>query len=59
MVRADDTVVSIVQAPSQKAQIVDHASVQDVDPDAIAADELWQEESGGIIPPDFARSICP
>jgi len=38
---AYDTVVSIVQAASQKAQMVHNASVQDVDTDAIAADELW------------------
>jgi hypothetical protein len=39
--RASDTVVSIVQAASQKAQMVHNAEVQDVDTDAIAADELW------------------
>ena len=38
---AYDTVVSSVQAVSQKAQMVHNPSVQDVDPDAIAADELW------------------
>lgn len=42
---AYDTVVSIVQAAAQKAQMVHNASVQNVDTDAIAADELW--------------SICP
>jgi hypothetical protein len=39
--RADDTVVSIVQAAAHKAQMVHNAQVQAVDPDAIAADELW------------------
>ncbi len=38
---AYDTVVSIVQAAAHKAQIVHNAEVQDVDTDAIAADELW------------------
>lgn len=42
---AYDTVVSIVQAAAEKAQIVHNASVHNVDTDAIAADELW--------------SICP
>ena len=38
---AYDTVVSIVQAASRKAQMVHNAEVQDVDTEAIAADELW------------------
>ncbi len=38
---AYDTVVSIVRSSAQKAQMVHNASHQDVDPDAIAADELW------------------
>jgi transposase-like protein len=38
---AYDTVVSIVQAAAQKAQMVHTASVYNVDTDAIAADELW------------------
>lgn len=38
---AYDTVVSIVQAASQKAQMVHNAEVQAVDTDAISADELW------------------
>ncbi|MDZ4872135.1 MAG: hypothetical protein CLLPBCKN_001523 [Chroococcidiopsis cubana SAG 39.79] len=38
---AYDTVVSIVHSSAQKAQIVHNAEVQDVDTDAIAADELW------------------
>ena len=38
---AYDTVVSIVQAAAIKAQMVHNAQVQDVDTDAIAADELW------------------
>jgi lambda repressor-like predicted transcriptional regulator len=38
---AYDTVVSIVQAAAQKAQMVHNAQVQDVDTDAIAADQLW------------------
>lgn len=38
---AYDTVVSIVRSSAQKAQMVHNASVQDVDTDAIAADELW------------------
>ena len=42
---AYDTVVSIVQAAAEKAQMVHNASVHNVDTDAIAADELW--------------SICP
>jgi transposase-like protein len=42
---AYDTVASIVQAASQKGQMVHNAQVQAVDTDAIAADELW--------------SICP
>jgi hypothetical protein len=39
--RAYDTVVSIVQAAAQKAQMVHNAEVENVDTDAIAADELW------------------
>ena len=38
---AYDTVVSIVRAASEKAQVVHNAQVQAVDTDAIAADELW------------------
>jgi len=38
---AYDTVVSIIQAAAQKAQMVHNAEIQAVDPDAIAADELW------------------
>ena len=57
MVRAYDTVVSIVRSSAQKAQMVHNAQVQDVDTDAIATDELWRQQSGGIIPPDFALSF--
>ncbi len=38
---AYDTVVSIVRSSAQKAQMVHNAEVEDVDTDAIAADELW------------------
>lgn len=38
---AYDTSVSIVRSWAQKAQMVHNCEVQDVDPDAIAADELW------------------
>lgn len=38
---AYDTVVSIVQAAAQKAQMVHNSQVKNVDTDAIAADELW------------------
>lgn len=38
---AYDTVVKLVQAAAQKAQMVHNAQVQDVDTDAMAADELW------------------
>lgn len=38
---AYDTVISIVQAAAQKAQMVHNAEVQAVDTDAISADELW------------------
>jgi transposase-like protein len=38
---AYDTVVSIIQAAAQKAQMVHNASHQNVDTDAVAADELW------------------
>ena len=38
---AYDTVVSIIQAAAEKAQMAHNASVQNVDTDAIAADELW------------------
>jgi transposase-like protein len=38
---AYDIVVSIVQAAAQKAQMVHNASVQNVETNAIAADELW------------------
>ncbi|MDZ4877049.1 MAG: hypothetical protein CLLPBCKN_006484 [Chroococcidiopsis cubana SAG 39.79] len=38
---AYDTVVSIIQAAAEKAQLVHNAEVQNVDTDAIAADELW------------------
>ncbi len=36
-----NTGVSLIRATSQKAQLVHNAEVQDVDTDAIAADELW------------------
>ncbi len=36
-----NTAVSLIRAASQKAQLVHNAEVQDVDTDAIAADELW------------------
>ena len=38
---AYDTVVSIVQAASEKAQIVHNTEVQAVETDAISADEMW------------------
>ena len=38
---AYDTVVKLVQAASQKAQMVHNTQVQDVDTDAMAFDELW------------------
>lgn len=38
---AYDTVVSIVHAAAEKAQMVHNSEVKDVDTDAIAADELW------------------
>ena len=38
---AYDTVVKLVQAAAQKAQVVDNAQVQNVDTDAVVADELW------------------
>lgn len=41
MVRAYDTVVSIVHSSAEKAQMVHNAEVQNVDTDAIGADELW------------------
>jgi hypothetical protein len=41
VVRAYDTVVSIVQAAALKAQMVHNEQVQAVDTDAIAADEMW------------------
>jgi hypothetical protein len=41
VVRADDTVVSIVQAAAKSAQMVHNAEVQNVAPDAIRADDLW------------------
>ncbi len=41
MARAYETVVSIVQAAAEKAQMLHNAEIQDVDTDAIAADELW------------------
>jgi hypothetical protein len=39
--RAYDTVASIVQAAALKAQMLHNAEIQDVDTDAIAADEMW------------------
>lgn len=36
-----NTGVSLIRAASQKAQLIHNAEVQDVDTDAIAADELW------------------
>ena len=38
---AYDTVVSIVQAASERAQMVHNAAVQAVETDAISADEMW------------------
>ena len=38
---AYDTVVSIVQAASEKAQMVHNTEVQAVETDAISADEMW------------------
>ena len=36
-----NTGVSLIRAASQKAQLIHNAEVQDVQTDAIAADELW------------------
>lgn len=36
-----NTGVSLIRAASQKAQLIHNAQVQDVETDAIAADELW------------------
>ena len=36
-----NTGVSLIRAASQKAQLIHNDLVQDVDTDAIAADELW------------------
>jgi hypothetical protein len=33
--------VSLIRAASQKAQMVHNAQVQAVDPDAVAADQMW------------------
>jgi hypothetical protein len=41
VVRAYDTVVSIVRSSAQKAQMVQNSEVKNVDTDALAADELW------------------
>ena len=38
---AYDTVVSIVHSSAQKAQMVHNAEVQNVDTNAIGADEMW------------------
>lgn len=38
---AYDTVVSIIQAAAETAQMMHNAEVQSIDTDAIAADELW------------------
>ena len=47
VVRAYDTVASIVQSASQKAQMVQNAEVSSVDSDAVAADELWSPINSG------------
>lgn len=39
--RAYGTVVSLVRAASQKAQLVHNEEVQDVECEAIVADEMW------------------
>lgn len=36
-----NTGVSLIRAASQKAQLVHNAEVQDIETDAVAADELW------------------
>lgn len=38
---AYDTVVSIVQAASEKAQMIHNVEIEDIDAEAITADELW------------------
>jgi hypothetical protein len=42
-----NTGVSLIRTASQKAQMVHNAEVQDVDTDALAADELWS--FGGVV----------
>jgi hypothetical protein len=39
--RAYGTVVSLVRAASQKAQIVHNARVQQIETDEVIADEMW------------------
>lgn len=58
---AYDTVASIVQAAALKAQMVHNAEVQDVDTDAIAADELWsfvQKNKNTACPTNSKREIA-
>jgi IS1 family transposase len=50
-----------VQAAAQKAQMVHNASVQDVDTDAIAADELWSFVEKNIhrcLPEELVAGDC-
>lgn len=58
---AYDTVVSIVQAAAEKAQMLHNASHQNVDTDAIAADELWSfalKKQSRCLPEELEAGDC-
>jgi lambda repressor-like predicted transcriptional regulator len=55
-----NTAVSLIRAASQKAQLVHNAEVQDVQTDAIAADELWsfvEKNNGNAYPMNLKPEI--
>ena len=51
--RAYNTVVDVVRASSQKAQLVHNEEVKDVETDQVIADEMWSfvKKSKNTVPP--------
>lgn len=54
---AYNTVVSIVRAASQKAQLVHNVEIQAIQTEEVSADEMWRQQLGRIILPNFALSF--
>lgn len=51
--RAYNTVIDVVRASSQKAQLIHNEEVKDVDTDQVIADEMWSfvKKSKNTVPP--------